>query len=365
MFGFGTIGQVGAEIEALGCRRAMVLATPPQKQTAALLAELLGKLCVSSFTEAAMHTPVTERAVRRCARPARIAFVAVGGGSSIGLGKAIALRTGLPQIVVPTTYAGSEATPIIGQTEGGRKTTQRSLEVLPETIIYDVDLTVTLPSATSVTSGMNAIAHAVEALYARGANPIISPLAEHGIRALTSAFPAIMRDPQNKEARSDALFGAYACGVCFGAVGMSVHPKLCHTLGGTFDLPHAETHTVILPHAVAYVAPGAPEAMARLSRVLGGDDPAVKWFEFARDLGSPTSLAAIGMPERGLDQAAELASASPYWSPRPVERRPIRALLDDAFTAGAPRRSRPSAHQAVQNRSLRVEMIRSLAMPPL
>ena len=338
VFGFGTIGQLGAEIEALGCRSAMLLTTPQQAQSAAMLAEQLGKLWSCSFAEAAMHTPVdvTERALAQVRGTGSDCLVAIGGGSSIGLGKAIALRTGLPQIAVPTTYAGSEATPILGQTEGGRKTTQRALEVLPETIIYDVDLTLTLPVGISVTSGVNAIAHAVEALYARDANPIITSLAAQGIRSLMRALPGIVRNPQDANARSDALFGAYACGVCLGAVGMSVHHKLCHTLGGSFDLPHAETHAVILPHAVAYVAPEAPEAMARLSDLLGGGDPAAELFELARNLGSPTSLAAIGMPQSRLDEAADLACSSPYWSPRAVERRAIRALLENAFHGRRP-----------------------------
>jgi maleylacetate reductase len=279
---------------------------------------------------------VTERALAQVRETGSDCLVAIGGGSSIGLGKAIALRTGLPQIAVPTTYAGSEATPIVGQTEGGRKTTQRVLEVLPETIIYDVDLTLTLPVGMSVTSGVNAIAHAVEALYAHDANPIITSLAEQGIRSLIRALPGIVRNPRDANARSDALFGAYACGVCLGAVGMSVHHKLCHTLGGSFDLPHAETHAVILPHAVAYVAPEAPEAMTRLSDLLGGGDPAAELFELARNLGSPMSLAAIGMPQSWLDEAADLACSSPYWSPRPVERRAIRALLENAFYGRRP-----------------------------
>src|SRR5271166_4335200 len=338
VFGFGTIGQLGAEIEALRCSKAMLLTTRQQAKSAVTLATQLGKLWKCSFAEAAMHTPVdvTESALAQARETGADCVVSIGGGSSIGLGKAIALRTGLPQIAVPTTYAGSEATPILGQTEGGRKTTQRTLEVLPETIIYDVDLSLTLPVGMSVTSGLNAIAHAVEALYARDANPIITSLAEEGIRSLTHALPVIVRNPQDANARSDALFGAYACGVCLGAVGMSLHHKLCHTLGGSFDLPHAETHAIILPHAVAYLAQATPEAMARLSKVLGGGDPAVKLFELGRELGAPTSLAAIGMPEQGLDAAAELATASPYWSPRPVERDPIRALLNNAYHGRRP-----------------------------
>src|SRR6185312_3310989 len=194
------------------------------------------------FTEATMHTPVevTERAMQAVRDNGADCTVALGGGSTTGLGEAIALRTDLPQVVIPTTYAGSEATPILGETKDGLKTTQRSMKVLPEVILYDVDLTLTLPVGLSVTSGMNAIAHAVEALYAQDANPITSLMAEEAIRALARALPVIVADPCNVEARSDALYGAWLCGVCLGTVGMALHHKLCHTLGGTFDLPHAE-----------------------------------------------------------------------------------------------------------------------------
>ena len=198
--------------------------------------------------------------------------MAIGGGSTTGLGKAIALRTDLPQIVLPTSYAGSEMTPVVGQTSGGIKTTQSSPKILPEIVIYDVDLTMTMPPKLSATSGINAIAHAVEALYARDRNPVISLMAQEGIRTLAQALPKICAQPDDRAARTDALYGAWLSGICLGAVGMALHHKLCHTLGGSFNLPHAETHTVILPHALAYNAPAAPDAMARIATALGVRD---------------------------------------------------------------------------------------------
>ena len=338
IFGFGTLGRVADEVRALGCRRALVLSTPEQAASAREMTGRLGDLAAGTFTEAAMHTPVdvTERALKVVHELSADCTIALGGGSTTGLGKAIALRTDLPQVVVPTTYAGSEATPIIGQTEGGKKTTQRTLKVLPEVVIYDVDLTLTLPVSLSATSGLNAIAHAVEALYAQEANPPISSFAEQGIAALARALPAIRRNPRDKDARSDALFGAWLCGTCLGAVGMALHHKLCHTLGGSFDLPHAETHAVVLPHAVAYNAPAAPEAMSRVARALGASDAAQGLFDLAQSIGAPTTLREIGMPETGLDRAADLATQSPYWNPRPIERAGLRALLDDAFHGRRP-----------------------------
>jgi maleylacetate reductase len=340
VFGAGTLARVADEVQRLGRSRALVLSTSPQEAEARALADRLGALAVGVFAEAAMHTPtdVTERALARARELAADSLVALGGGSTTGLSKAVAVRTDLPQVVIPTTYAGSEATPILGETAHARKTTQRSPKILPEVIVYDIDLTLTLPPSLSVTSGMNAIAHAVEALYAEEANPVISLLAEAGIAALAQGLPRIVANPRDLEARSNALYGAWLCGTCLGAVGMALHHKLCHVLGGTFDLPHAETHTVVLPHAVAYNALAVPEAMARVARSLGTTQNAAQGlFDLARTLGAPTSLREIGMPESGLDEAADLAAAFPYWNPRPVERDAIRALLDDAWHGRRPK----------------------------
>jgi len=339
VFGSGTLHRIPDDVRALGCKRALVLSTPEQQDVARAGAMLLGELCAGEFTQAAMHTPVevTERAMQMVASVKADCTVAIGGGSTTGLGKAIALRTDLPQIVVPTTYAGSEATPILGETQDGRKTTQRNMKVLPEVIIYDVELTLTLPPGLSATSGINAIAHAVEALYTQDSNPVISMMAQEGIEALARALPLIVKTPNDKGARADALYGAWLCGVCLGAVGMALHHKLCHTLGGSFNLPHAETHTVILPHAVAYNAAAAPDAVARVARALGSSKAAVGLFDLARSLGAPTSLKEIGMPESGIDRAAELATASPYWNPRPIDRSGIHSLIEDAFYGRPPR----------------------------
>jgi maleylacetate reductase len=338
VFGSGTLARVADEMKALGCSRALLLSTPQQVGQVEKLKAQLGELAVGLFSEATMHTPVdvTERAMIAARECGADCVVALGGGSTTGLGKAIAVRTDLPQIVIPTTYAGSEATPILGETKDGLKTTQRSMKILPEVIIYDVDLTVTLPIGMTVTSGMNGIAHAAEGLYAQDANPIITMIAEDGVRAIARALPAIVANPADLDARGDALYGAWACGVTLGAVGMSLHHKLCHTLGGTFDLPHAETHTVVLPHAMAYNAPAAPEAMKRLARAIGAPNAPQGLYDLSKSLGAPTSLKELGMPEDGLDRVVDLALANPYWNPRPLEREPMRRLLQNAWSGERP-----------------------------
>jgi maleylacetate reductase len=338
VFGFGTLRQLREEIEKLNCRRALILSTPQQKDAAEEIAGSLGDVAVGNFCGATMHTPVevTERALSVLLELNADCVVAFGGGSTVGLGKALALRTGLPQIAVPTTYAGSEMTPILGQTEAGRKTTQRSREVLPEVVIYDVTLTMSLPIGLSVVSGLNSMAHAVEALYAEDRNPVHSLLAEEGIRALATALPELKKAPQDKEARSAALYGAWLSAICLGSVGMGLHHKLCHVLGGAFDLPHAETHAVVLPYAVAYNRPAEPEVMRRIAAALGEADAVTGLAKLSAALGAPRSLRELGMPQDGIDRAADQAVENPYWNPRPIQRAAIRDLVARAWAGDPP-----------------------------
>lgn len=338
IFGSGTLARLPEEVARLGLSRVLVLATPQQAAEAQILAGRIGAAAAGTFAEAAMHTPteVTERALAVVTRDNIDGLIAVGGGSTTGLAKALALRTDLPQVVAPTTYAGSEMTTILGETHAGRKTTLTSPKVLPEVVIYDVDLTLTLPRALSVTSGMNAIAHAVEALYARERNPVITLLAEEGTAALARALPVIVRTPADAGARSDALYGAWLCGICLGSVGMALHHKLCHTLGGTFNLPHSETHTAVLPHAVAYNATVEPDAMRRIAGAIGKKDAATGLFDLASGLGARMALRDLGMPESGIEEAADLTLQNPYWNPRPLEKDAIRALLRAAWSGQRP-----------------------------
>jgi alcohol dehydrogenase class IV len=340
VFGSGAVAQIKREAERLRVNRLLVLSTPGRGEDQAReIAALLDDRSVGVYPGAVMHTPVaaTEHALQVVQGRNADAVVAVGGGSTVGLGKAIALRTDLPQIVIPTTYAGSEMTPILGETRDGVKTTQRTLKVLPEVVIYDVDLTLNLPPATAATSGMNAMAHAVEALYARDRNPVISLMAEEGIRSLAGALPRVTEAPQDRTARSDALYGAWLCGTCLGTVDMALHHKLCHVLGGTFNLPHAETHTIILPHAVAYNAPAVPDAMERIARAMGVADAAQGLFELAGHLGANQALRDIGMPEDGIEHAVKATLAAPYWNPRPLEEAALRDLLTGAWNGDPPR----------------------------
>lgn len=338
VFGAGSLEKLGEEIERLGARRALVLATPEQAGSAERIAGLLGDRAAGVFAKAVMHVPIeTARAAREeAARLGADCAVAIGGGSTTGLGKAIALESALPILAIPTTYAGSEMTPIWGITEAGVKKTGRDPRVLPRTVIYDPQLTLSLPYAMTVTSALNAIAHAAEGLYARDGNPVVALMAEEGIRASAAALEPLKTAPGDLSARSDALYGAWLCGTVLGSVAMGLHHKLCHTLGGSFNLPHAEVHTVILPHALAYNADAAPDAMSRIARALGAANAARAVFDLSSKHGAPTSLAAIGMPADGLDRAADLAASTPYPNPRPLERAALRELLQRAFDGVPP-----------------------------
>jgi maleylacetate reductase len=337
IFGVGSLISLPAEVSRLGSK-ALVLSTPHRRQGAEEAVQKLGGLAVGIYDQAVMHVPVeTARAAQAEAkRLGADVYVAIGGGSTTGLGKAIALEFGCPILAVPTTYAGSEMTPIWGLTEGGVKKTGRDTKVLPRTVIYDPTLTVSLPPMLSATSGMNAIAHSVEALYAQNRNPIISLMAEESIRALAHSLPKLVKNPKDLETRSEALYGAWLAGISLGSVGMALHHKLCHTLGGSFNLPHAEVHTVIIPHATAYNREGAPEAMKRIARALGHADAAEGLYELEVTLGTPTKLSEIGMKYEDLDRAADLSSQNPYYNPRPFTRDGIRALLERAFLGSRP-----------------------------
>lgn len=338
IFGYGSLVQVKQEIELLGAKRALVLCTPEQRVLAQQVLDLLGNSAAGIFDRAVMHVPIeTAQEARKIASELGAdCAVALGGGSTTGLGKAIALVSNLPILAIPTTYAGSEMTPIYGITESGVKKTGRDNRVLPKTVIYDPSLTVSLPIPLSVTSGVNAIAHAAEGLYAHDGNPIMNLLASEGIAAMGRALPGIRRDPSDMDARSDALYGAWLCGTVLGHVGMSLHHKLCHTLGGSFNLPHAETHTIVLPHVLAYNAKHAPESMLAIARALNAIDAPLAVYNLAKSNGAPVALRDIGMQEKDLDHACQLAMQNQYPNPRPLEQVALRQLLQNAFEGEQP-----------------------------
>lgn len=337
VFGAGSVAELAKEVDRLGAKRALLLATPGRTAMVKSVADPLGSRVAGVFDRVVMHTPLelAEEARRLAASVQADCCVVVGGGSTIGFGKAIALTSALPLLAVPTTYSGSEMTTIWGISEGGAKKTGRDPKVLPKTVIYDPALTLDLPPHVSAASGMNAMAHCVEALYAHDGNPIVSMMAEEGIRALASALPRVMENPKDIDARSDALYGAWLAGCTISTTSIALHHKLCHVLGGSFNLPHAETHSIVLPHAVRYNE-SAAEAMRRIERALGKRDAAAAIYDLEKKLRLPLRLADIGMNEHDLERAARIAADAPYPNPRKVEYAPVLELLRHAYEGVRP-----------------------------
>jgi maleylacetate reductase len=338
VFGAGSFDQVPDEIERLQGTRVLLIADRSGEAWADQLAAALGRAVGGRIDDVRAHVPV-ERAAAAVAlgRGSNANLVVtVGGGSATGLGKAVALELPVRILAVPTTYAGSEMTPIWGLTEGARKTTGRDPRVQPRTVVYDPVLTLSLPPHVAGPSGMNALAHCAEALYAAGANPITSLMAEKGMRILACGLPRIVAAPDDLDARGEVLTGAYLAGASFAAAGSSIHHKICHVLGGAYDLPHAEMHTVILPQALAFVAPRVPAAIARMAAALGEDDVPGAVFDLATRIGAPTALRDIGMPADRLGEAADLIVDAAQDGPIEVTVPGIRALLDAAFRGRRP-----------------------------
>lgn len=344
IFGLGSIVRAPTEGDRLGRSHILLIYDPSAASIAKELAARLGRRIAGEFTDIRQHTPIeTVLAARKAAASAGAdCVITIGGGSTTGFGKAITLESGIDMIAIPTTYAGSEMTPIYGITADRHKRTGRDPRVLPKVVIYDPELTTSLPPATTGASGINALAHCVEALYAEEENPITSLIAEEGIRALARGIPASVREPKDLAARSDALYGAFLAGAALAVVGMAVHHRVCHVLGGSYGLPHAETNAVVLPHSVRFNQDAAPEAMRRVAIALAVDDPASGLFDLAVAVSAPTSLESLGMRYEDLDEAARIVAESPLWNPRAVEVAGIRELLEDAYWGRRPSSREPT-----------------------
>lgn len=346
---------LATEVERLGARRVLAIASTRDAERVAALLAPLGERVVGAFTEVREHVPLptAEAARKAAAEVGADLLLAIGGGSTVGAAKAVAMTAHLPIVAVPTTYAGSEITPIWGLTEDGRKTTGVDPAVLPRVVIYDPTLTATLPPDLAAASGFNALAHAVEALWAPRRNPVSTAVAGEAIERLAAGLRGGVES--NARARSSAgaagstreaggtaavavdpaelLCGAWLGASAFAVAGSGLHHKLCHVLGGTFGLPHARTHAVVLPHVLAFNAPGAPDAAARVARALGVDDAVAGLRALADAHGIPRGLRALGMPESGIEEAAALTGpAVPADNPVPVTEESMRALVRAAWS---------------------------------
>lgn len=337
VFGAGARWRLGEEVDRLAITRVVVVSGSRSKAFAEELGDACGNRVVGVLPDAVMHVPsqLAEKTAATVADLGADGIIAVGGGSAIGLAKAVARRTELAVVALPTSYSGSEMTPIWGETEGGVKTTGRSWDVKPRTVIYDVELTTSLPEQLTVTSAVNAVAHAVEALYAPDASPVHKVVAEDGIRMAVSALGRV-RDPGDAGARTELLTAAWMCGTVLGSTTMGLHHKLCHLLGGRLDLPHAETHAVLLPHVMAFnLVPGG-DARARADRAIGDAPAARALWDRIGTMGGPRSLSELGMERSQLAGIVDQALAQQVANPRMVDREQLTGLLSRALEGTEP-----------------------------
>ncbi|MYW70073.1 iron-containing alcohol dehydrogenase [Streptomyces sp. SID8379] len=332
LIGPGSRHDIPRETERIGARRILLVSTASAAGPADELARALGPCLAGRFDRIAAHTPVTvtEEAVRVRDDVSADSVVALGGGSAVGLAKALSVRTGIPQIAVPTTYAGSEATPVLGETRDGVKTTRRGPEIAPGTIVYDPELTLTMPPGLTLTSALNALAHAVETLWAPQVTVVGEALATEAADGILATLPRVLDDPSHIGHRGRLQESAWLAGLCLAGTRMGLHHQLAHALGGTYDLPHAALHTLLLPHVMAFNLPYAPTAAARLNRVAGGD-PVAAVTRLARSYDGPTTLTALGVPRDGLRPIAERVAAAPHPNPRTVTTDAVTRLLEGAL----------------------------------
>lgn len=331
--------RLAEEVNRMSVSRILLIATERERTLVEELSAPFSNTIAGIFTNVKSHVPVevAEEARELARRLKADCLLSIGGGAATGMAKAIALAEPLPIVAVPTTYAGSEMTPIWGLTAGKHKTTGISRDVLPEVVIYDPELTVSLPRSITGPSAMNAMAHCVEAFYAPKANPITSLLAEEGLRALARGVPVAVEKPEDLEARSEVLYGAYLAGAALAAAGSGLHHKICHVLGGAYHLPHAEMHTIILPHVVAFNEPVIPAIMEQIAQALGVQCAAAGLYDLARRIGAPTALKNSGMKEEDLNEAiALIVEKAPKDNPRPVDEVGIRTILENAYAGRRP-----------------------------
>ena len=341
----GSAHRVREEVERLGAQRVMLIASG---RASALADRVAAEVTIAlRWDEVAQHVPleVAERARAAAADHGIDLVVSVGGGSTTGLAKAVAMTTKLPIVAVPTTYAGSEATAMWGLTADATKKTGIDVAVLPKVVVYDAELTLSLPVDLSVASGLNGLAHCIDSMWAPGTDPIVQAFALEGMRTLATGLPRVVADPADLDGRETSLLGAYLSAVSFASAGSGLHHKICHVLGGTFDLPHAQTHAIVLPHVLALNAPAVPDVAGRIAAALGepaaGDEPATAATHaldalYAR-LEAPRALADVGFTEAGIADAVErILAVAPDSNPAPVTRENLTELLQRALTGAPP-----------------------------
>ncbi len=337
VFGLGSRHGLADELDRLGLSQVLLIASGSSRDAANELAGILDHRLTWRVDGVRQHVPaeLAAEVTQDATRVGADGVVTLGGGSAVGLGKAVAV-SGLPLVALPTTYSGSEMTAFWGVTTAGHKEVRRNSQVLPKTVLYDPELTFGLPPLVTAASGMNALAHCLEALWAAGASPISAPWALDGARALCEAVPAAVAEPWDPKVRSRALVGACQAGLALATAGTGLHHKLCHVLGGRYDMPHAETHAALLPHVVGFNEPVLGALAARMAIAVGSGRASTGVHDLAVRMGLTMELSELGMPESGIAEVAAEVAASPPANPRPLDEAALRSLLRSAWEGDSP-----------------------------
>jgi maleylacetate reductase len=338
LLGAGRRGDLLSELEARGTRSVLVIGGGHADDVVETLLDAFGDASVRLVKNVRQHVPVAdvEATVALVDAAGIDTVVAIGGGSAIGLGKAVARDRDVTLAAVPTTYSGSEMTAIWGVSDGTVKRTGRDPSARPSLVIYDPALTVGLPAAVTAASAFNALAHCVEALWVDDRTPATTARSVEAIDVIVDALPVVISNGHDLGGRTRLLYGAYRAGQVIGVVGTALHHRTSHVLGGRYGLDHGGMNAVLLPHVVAYNAGWGSWEEAALASVLG-DNPAGRLADVARRTGAPTSLGELGMPQAGIDAVLdEVIDRVGDSNPRPPDRDSLRSLLERAWRGEPP-----------------------------
>lgn len=354
VFGAGSVGRLGELLRGLGARRALLVTTAGRHDSAdgATVRDALGRNLISTFAEVTSHVPapLVQAAMLQARRDGVDAVVSFGGGSCADLAKAVCFfteqeagtpgasyadRPALPHVAVPTTYSGAELTPFFGMTDP--TTRQKSggggPTIAPMAAVYDPELTLSTPARVSAETGMNALAHCVEAAWSPSRTPEAEAIALAGARRIYAALPEVVDDPAAVDGRARMLQGAVLGGRCLQNGSMGVHHGLSQLVGGRTGISHGLANAMILPHAIRFNADAVPTAVGALAGAMGVDDLAGAVADLVVRVGLPVGLGQCGVTEDDLDAVARLSQSNPnvLANPAAVSEADARAILASAY----------------------------------
>ena len=354
-FGTGVIDDVGKILRDLGLRRVLLVTTAGRSSSTAgeRLERSIGRAMESKFTDVRSHVPTTvvQKALRQAHRDGIDGVVSFGGGSCADLGKAVCFfleqesgapgssysdHPTIPHVAVPTTYSGAELTGFFGMTdEAARsKTGAGGPTIVPIAAVYDPDVTRSTPARVSAETGMNCLAHGVEAAWSPYRTPEAEAVALSCVERTVDALPRVVDDPDDLGARSDMLIAAVLGGRCLHNASAGVHHGLSQLLGGRTGIPHGLANALVLPHAIAFNASEVPAEVRRIGRALGDEDDAAGAAARFRDrLGLPPGLSDVGVTDDDIQAVARLSQSnvSVQRNPRPVSEADALAILEAAW----------------------------------